>query len=226
MSEKIAIGYTRLSQESDTSIDNQKRHIRKYADEHEYNLDQIYDEGEKSSGFSPDNLDEYQKVRQRINQDEDLDAVLLNDKRRLVRDIDEVMRVIPDLRQRNVELHTYHDEQLDLSDPMRAAIEILQAAAAHEEKMTEIKKAIESVEDRLSEGLDHGPPRYGMEYRPDGKYQRPGDKFETVERIWELRDDGWTYSGIEEETGVPSSTAQRIVDDREWYIKRKAMHQN
>lgn len=219
-----AVGYTRLSQDSDTSIDRQKRHIREYADQHDFELEHIYNDGEYSSGFETDTREDYQELRGRIREG-DLDAVLVNDKRRLARDVDEVMRLIPDLRTENIELHTYEDGLLDLSDPLKAAIEILQAAAAHEEKLKEIRRAIESVEERLDAGYDHGPERFGMEYRDDGKYQKPSDDFETVEKIWELRDDGVGFEEIEERTGVPSSTVHRIVENRDWYMERKRMHE-
>jgi DNA invertase Pin-like site-specific DNA recombinase len=215
-----ALGYTRLSQDSDTSIDRQKRHIKEYAVENGLDLEEpIYDDGEQASGWDSERS-EYQKLRERITGDDAVDALILNDKRRIARDIDEVMRLVPDLRQHGVELHTYQDGQLDLSDAMRAAIEILQAAAAHKEKLEEIEKSIEAVQERIEDGYDHGPPRFGMEYGPNGKYQQPNDEFETVEEVWALRDEGLSYSDIEDKTGVPSSTAQRIVENREWYLKR------
>lgn len=218
-----AIGYTRLSQDSDTSIDRQKRHIKEYAAENGLDLEQpIYDDGEQASGWDSERS-QYQALRERITGDDDVDALILNDKRRIARDIDEVMRLVPDLRQHGVELHTYQDGQLDLSDAMRAAIEILQAAAAHKEKLEEIEKSIEAVQERIEDGYDHGPPRFGMEYGANGKYQQPSDNFEIVEKVWSLRDEGLSYGAIEDETGVPSSTAQRIVDNRDWYRKRVDM---
>ncbi len=214
-----ALGYTRLSQDSDTSIDRQKRHIREYATEHGFDLERIYDDGEQSSGWDS-SRGEYQELRRRIVDDESVQQLLLNDKRRIARDIDEVMRLVPDLRQHDVELHTHQDGRLDLSDPMRAAIEILQAAAAHKEKLEEIKKSIEAVEERLEAGYDHGRARFGMEYGPDGRYQQPGDDFEKVLAVLKHRDNGLTYSEIESETGVPRSTANRVVLKREWYEER------
>jgi len=219
-----AVGYTRLSQQSDTSIDRQKQHIRAYADEHGFDVDRIYDDGQGASGFESAR-EEYRELRDRVETTDEIDAIIVNDKRRLARDVDEVMRLIPDLRQNSTELHTCRDGQLDLSDAMRAAIEILQAAAAHEEKMEEIEKSIEAVEERLSAGYDHGPPRFGMRYREDGQYQEPADNFEKVEKIWRLREDGCSYSEIEEETEVPSSTAQRVVENRDWYLEREQMAQ-
>lgn len=219
-----ADGYTRLSQQSDTSIKRQKRHIEAYANEHGYALQTIHDDGEQSSGFDTERQ-EYQRLRDRIEAGV-IDAVIVNDKRRLARDIDEVMRLIPELRTNDVELHTYQDGELDLSDPMKAAIEILQAAAAHEEKMQEIEKAIEAIEEKQERGDDLGRPRFGMEYdESDPPQQVPGDDFETVLEILRMKTKGASYNDIESELGVPSSTAQQVVDRREWYVRRSKLEE-
>ena len=127
-----AIGYTRLSQESDTSIDRQKRHIRAYADENGLTLEAIFDDGERSSGFD-ESREEYQRVRKRVQSGE-VAAVVVNDKRRLARDFDETMRLVLDLREHDIEAHTFQEGRLDLSDPVQAAVEVLQAASEHEAK--------------------------------------------------------------------------------------------
>jgi len=215
----IAIGYTRLSQQSDTSIERQRSHIKEYADERGWQLATVYDDGERASGFDS-NREQYQRLRDRVRDDADVGAVVVNDKRRLARDIDEVMRLIPDLRQAGVELHSHQDGQLDLSDPMRSAIEILQAAAAHEEKMSEIEKAREAVNERLDAGHDHGRPRFGMRYNDSGTRQVPGEDFGRVRRVFELRSDGYTLTEIADRTGIATSTVQRILDNREWYRER------
>lgn len=102
-----AIGYTRLSQESDTSIDRQKRHIREYAAKNNLTLETIYDDGERSSGFD-ESREEYQQVLDRVQAGK-LTAVIVNDKRRLARDFDETMRLVLDLREHDVEAHTYQE---------------------------------------------------------------------------------------------------------------------
>jgi len=127
-----SIGYTRLSQESDTSIDRQKRHIHEYVVDLSFELETIYDDGERSSGFD-ESREEYVKLRDRVQSGE-IEAVVVNDKRRLARDFDETMRLVLDLREHDVEAHTYQEGQLDLSDPVQAAVEVLQAASEHEAK--------------------------------------------------------------------------------------------
>lgn len=215
----IAVGYTRLSQQSDTSIERQRSHIEEYADERGWQLATVYDDGERASGFDS-NREQYQRLRDRVRDDADVGAVVVNDKRRLARDIDEVMRLIPDLRQAGVELHSHQDGQLDLSDPMRSAIEILQAAAAHEEKMSEIEKAREAVNERLDAGHDHGRPRFGMRYNDSGTRQVPGEDFGRVRRVFELRSDDHTLTEIADTTDIATSTVQRILDNRDWYRER------
>lgn len=217
-----AIAYTRLSQASDTSIDRQKRHIREYAEENGFLLLQMYDDGEQASGFDTEEREEYQQLRQHVTGEADYalpDAVIVNDKRRLARDVDEVMRLIPDLRQYEVELHTYQDGALDLSDPMRASIEILQAAAAHEEKLEEIRKSIEATEERLEKGYDHGEPPTGLTFDDDGRYWVPADGFYRCLRAIAYKDQGVSLRGIEDRTGIPYTTVGRIVDRRDKYEK-------
>jgi len=52
--------------------------------------------------------EEYQKARSRVQSGE-IDAVVINDKRRLARDFDETMRLILDLREYGVEAHTFEE---------------------------------------------------------------------------------------------------------------------
>lgn len=216
-----AIGYTRLSQQSDTSIARQRDHIREYADSHGFELVDVFDDGEGASGFEADARPAYQAVVEHVRNG-DVDAVVVNDKRRLTRDVDEAMRLIPTFRENGVELHTHQDGPLDLSDPLRAAIEIVSAAAAFEEKRAEIDKAKEAVADRVDDpDTDHGRPRFGMRYSDDGRRQVPGEDFDTVLEILRRRDRGATYEAIEDELGVPSSTARRVVERRAWYIDRE-----
>lgn len=212
-----AYGYTRLSQVSDTSIERQTEHIRAYAAEHGYDVAHIYDDGQRASGFDVER-EAYQTLRDNVA---DVDAVIVNDKRRLARDIDEVMRLIPDLRQHGVELHTYQDGQLDLSDPMHAAIEILQAAAAYEEKMAEIEKAREAVAERIERGDAHGQPPFGMQYGPEKRRFVPDpEEIDTVAEICAARDGGATLQTISDDTGVPLGTVWRVLDRREWYAEQ------
>lgn len=206
----VAIGYTRLSQDSDTSIDRQKRHIREYASDHGFELETIYDDGERSSGFETESRDEYQRVRERVR-DNDVDAVVVNDKRRLARDFDETMRLILDLRKYEIEAHTFEDGQLDLSDPMQVAIEVVQAASEHKAKKKEIERAKEAVRERQEDGCYQGTPPFGLEFAADKCHlQKNSEEWETLEYVWGASNRGESYAEIEAETGLSKATISRI----------------
>lgn len=213
-----ADGYTRLSQESDTSIDRQKRHIREYAEEHGLNLVRIHDDGERSSGFD-DDREEYQALRDRV-QSGDLAAVIVNDKRRLARDFDETMRLVLDLREHDVEAHTYQAGKLDLSEPVQAAVEVLQAASEHEAKKKEIERAKEAVQERLDSGHDHGRPPIGLRFDEAGEQWVPDreGRFEDVVAAIEMVENGATYSDVQEAVGIPPSTMSGVMERRDRYL--------
>ncbi len=216
-----ALGYSRLSQQSDTSIERQERNIRDYADENGFRLaSPIYSDGQGASGWETDERPEYQQLKDELSSGA-VDAVIVNDKRRLTRDVDEAMRLIPEFRENGVELHTCQDGPLDLSDPIRAAIEIVSAAAAHEEKMEEIEKAREATQERVDDPeIDHGRPRFGMEYNEDGTRQVPGDRYGDVLEIFRMDSRGATLEEIAEEVDVAVSTVSRVLKRREWYVRR------
>ena len=214
-----AIGYTRLSQESDTSIGRQKRHIREYADENGLTLETIYDDGERSSGFD-ESREEYQQVRDRVQSGE-IAAVVVNDKRRLARDFDETMRLVLDLREHDVEAHTFQEGQLDLSDPVQAAVEVLQAASEHEAKKKEIERAREAVQERIDSGHDHGRPPTGFRFDEAGERWVPDreGRFEDVVEAIQMVEDGATYADVHEELGISPSTMSGVMDRKERYLQ-------
>jgi DNA invertase Pin-like site-specific DNA recombinase len=214
-----AYGYTRLSDTSQVSIANQRQHIEVYAEEHGLDLVDVLSDGEQSSGFDVDDLEAFDKLRERITVG-DADAIIVNDKRRLVRDENEVMRLIADLRSNEVELHTHQSGQVDLEEPMQAAIEILRASSAAEEKRKEIERAKEAIREKQDAGHDLGRPRFGMTYSDDGTEQVPGEEFDTVLEILRWDRLGKTLREIEEETGVPKSTVANVLERREWYVQR------
>ncbi len=218
-----AIGYTRLSQTSDTSIPNQKENIRAYVREQGWELVDILDEGDRSSGFAIDELPKWDSLKQRVV-DGAVDAVVVNAKRRIARDENEVMRFIADLRSNGVELHTHQSGEVSLEEPMQAAIEILRASTAAEEKRKEIERSKQAIQKKQERGDDLGRPRFGMTYSDDGRKQVPGERFEDVIEIIQLNNRGRTYDEISERTGVPTSTVGRVVKRAEWYIEREKFH--
>jgi DNA invertase Pin-like site-specific DNA recombinase len=214
-----AVGYTRLSQESDTSIDRQKRHIRAYADENDLTLEAIYDDGERSSGFD-ETREEYQRVRERVQSGE-ISAVIVNDKRRLARDFDATMRLVLDLRENDVEAHTYQEGRLDLSDPVQAAVEVLQAASEHEAKKKEIERAREAVQERIENGCDHGRPPIGFRFDDAGERWVPDreGRFDDVVEAIRMVENGATYRDVQEELGIAPSTMSGVMDRRDRYLQ-------
>ena len=219
MSETTAAGYARLSQESDTSIQRQRRNIREYCEEHGFDLAELDDDGEQASGFDAERP-RYQELVEGVRAGA-YDVVVLNDKRRIARDVDEVMRLVPDFRESGTELHTVRDGPLDLEDPLTAAIEIVSAAAAHEEKMEEIEKSIEAIREKQERGDDLGRPRFGMRYDDSvPPRQVPGERFDDVLEILRMRARDNSYREIAEALDVSTATAKRVVDRREWYIRR------
>ena len=214
-----AIGYVRLSQRSDASIERQRENIDTYAEENGFTLERVYSDGQESSGFDGERS-EYIDLVESVRSGE-IDAVIANDKRRLSRDVDEVMRLVADFRENDVEWHTFKSGAMNLSDPMRAAIEVVRAAAAHEEKMREIEKSQEATAERVDDpDVDHGRPRFGMTYSEDGRRQVPGDRFGDVQEILHLRNDGMSYADISDRVGVATSTVYRVVGAAGWYRER------
>jgi len=213
----VAIGYTRLSQSSDTSIPRQKEHIRSYAEQHSFDLGEIYDDGERSSGFDSDRA-EFQNVRARVS-DGEIDAIIVNDKRRLARDFDETMRMILDCREHNIQIHTFQEDQLDISDPMNAAIEVIQAASDYEAKKKEIAKAKEAVKDRTENGCYHGKPPLGLQFADDNCHlEKDQLEWDTVCNIIERRQAGEKVTVVADDEGVSTATVSRVANrGYEWY---------
>lgn len=210
-----AIGYTRLSQDSDTSIERQKRHIRAYCEDNDLHLETIYDDGEFSSGFDIERS-EYQKVREAINE-ERVDAIVVDKKNRIGRDFDERMRFVLALREHGVDLHAYRRGLIDLSDPTDAAVESVHAAKDDEAKRQEIEDAKEATRERIEAGYDHGRPPFGLQFDEDGHYWVPGEDYYRALRVIAARDQGWSYREIASELPVSRSAARRIVERREKY---------
>ena len=210
-----AVGYTRLSQKSDTSIDDQKKAIKAYCSQRGLELLRIYDDGEGSSGFDTERP-EYAKVRELMRADK-IDAVVVRDRSRLGRDFDERMQFVLDLRRSEVSLHAAREGLVDLSDPYAVVMESMRAATDDSGKREEIEKAREKVAERVSNGYYHGRPPFGTQFSSDKTRLVPGDEFETVVEVLGMIDAGDSYRNIHEETGVSLGTISRIKERREDY---------
>lgn len=176
-----AIGYTRLSQASDTSIANQKDNIEEYIREKDWELVDILDDGEGSSGFT-DDRPEYQSLLDMLPH---VDVVVCNDNQRLARDPDEAMEVVLELRRADVEYHTWDDGKIDLSDPLDAIIAMLQGVIAGQAKLNEIKKAKEAIEKRQKQGYYQGGIPYGLRMDKETKrLEKDPVEWQRCEQIW------------------------------------------
>lgn len=215
-----AIGYTRLSQKSDTSIDRQKRRIRDYCDNHDLELEEIFDEGERASGFDTDRA-EYQKVRNKIEEG-DVGAIVVNDRQRIGRDADERLLFVISLRQQDIELHTSMEGQINLSDPTNLALESFHAAKDDAGKREEIKKSKQAVEERQENGCYHGTPPKGLEFAEDKCHLQKSEEWDDLEDAFELfEEDDNTLREISEETGFTVSTLSRMRSRGLSYYQKK-----
>lgn len=215
-----AKGYKRLSQSSDTSLPRQEEHIREYADQHGFDLLHIYDDGERSSGFDS-TREKFQQLRSDVA-DGNMGAIIVNDKRRLARDFDATMRLILDCRENNIEIHTYQDGQLDISDPMNAAVEVLMAASDYEAKKQEIAKAKEAVEERKEVGCYHGTPPFGLTFADDKCHlERDDEQWQTLQNIIDRREDEEPVAEIADDVDPSPATVSRVANRGvAWYEEK------
>ena len=93
--DKTARGYKRLSDVSDTSLQRQQRRIEQYAEENDLELEFVYDEGQKASGWNS-NREQYQKMLADAEAGE-FDILVVADGSRLGRDKKERLRTFLDL---------------------------------------------------------------------------------------------------------------------------------
>lgn len=86
-------------------------------------------------------------------------------------------------------------------------------------KEEEIRKAKRALRIKKDRGDDLGRPRFGYTYNTAKTDQVPEDgEFERALRVIQLRDEGETYSEVENETGVSQGTIANILSRREEYL--------
>ena len=213
-------GYVRLSQEGrDTSLDKQKESIRDYCTTNDLQLVTTLNDGKRTSGFDTDR-EAYQTLLSKLDSG-DIEAVVVRDRARLARDFDERLRLLTLFRDCDIEWHVIEaGGQIEIGDVQTAAMEAVHAAMDHAKKMAEIERARDAVAERMDSDMDHGRPKFGMEYDDAGEYQVPGEDFEKVVDILRQRADGASYSEIAGATGVSRSTVHKVVNRRQWYEAR------
>lgn len=211
-----ALGYTRLSQTSDTSISDQKEEIRNLADQHEFNLLHIYDDGQRSSGFDNDRPEYTQMVAH--TDEQDIDAIIVRDTDRLSRDKKERVMLLFELESKDIEVWTTQSgEPVDFEDDEGFLLEVLRAYFDDVFKRREIEKAKRKIQQRIDKGFYHGRPPYGLQYNDQKTQLTPDEEFETAVRILQMRDDGYTYEDICDATGESYGRVYRTVNNRELY---------
>jgi DNA invertase Pin-like site-specific DNA recombinase len=211
-----AAGYTRLSQDSDTSIDRQKEEIKEYCRKQDLELREIFDDGERTSGYNIER-EQYQRLKEKL---QEIDTVVARDRQRLGRDFDERMQFILDLRQTDTALHITTEGEIDLSDPYSVVMESMQSASDDKSKRKEIEKAKKEVQKRQEKGYYQGKPPFGLQFDDEKKYLVPDENFETALKVLKLRDQDKSYPDISDELGITTSKAYRINQNRDLYHEK------
>ncbi|WP_158294488.1 MULTISPECIES: recombinase family protein [Halorubrum] len=214
---EVAIGYTRLSQKSDASIDDQKQEIRDLADEQGFNLTRIYDDGELASGFDSERP-EYLQMQTDL-EDGLADVLIVRGRDRLSRDKRERSMLMYDIGDWGIELWTTTDRaRIELNSDEAWLIEMIQAYIDDVAKRREIQRARTKIQQRVDAGFHQGRPRYGTKFDEQREHLVPGDNFGEVITAIEMREAGESFRSIVEQTAIPStSTLSRILEREDWY---------
>lgn len=215
----IAVGYTRISRDNDTSIPNQKNEIKHYADENGYNLTKIYDEGELSSGFN-NQREKYQEMILDI-EDKDIDAIIVRDMSRISRDKTERIKFLFDMEEMDVEIISTQKGVIDIGEDEEWIIEILSSYMDDRAKRKEIQRSKREIEKRKEKGYYQGRPPYGYRFDDEGKYltEHP-QQYKKAMKAIEMRENNHTYQEIQDETGISLGTIYRILDRKDMYTEQ------
>ena len=217
MATKVAIGYTRLSQKSDASIDDQKQEIRDLADEQGFELTRIYDDGELASGFDSERP-EYLQMQTDL-EDGLADVLIVRGRDRLSRDKRERSMLMYDIEDWSVELWTTTERaRIEFNSDEAWLIEMIQAYIDDVAKRREIQRARTKIQQRVDAGYHQGRPKYGTEFDEQKEHLVPGDNFGDVITAIEMREAGESFRSIVEQTSIPStSTLSRVLERKDWY---------
>lgn len=215
-----AVGYTRLSQDG-LSIPEQKESIREYCERQDLDLDRIYDDGERASGYDVSERPEYRALRARVRNNA-VDAVVVRDTGRIGRDFDERMYFVLDCRGSGIELHSVEGGKHDLSDPYSVVIETAQAAGDDVQKRHEIERSKEATRQRIENGCYHGKPPFGLQFADDKCHlERDEDEFTVVESILDRRAVGDRVVDVAEDFEVSTATVTRVTQrGLDWYREK------
>jgi DNA invertase Pin-like site-specific DNA recombinase len=219
MNERYDI-YARLSQTGrDKSIDTQIEDCLAYAREQDLPVGEVHNEGEKASGFKPDDRPEYQTLRELIRAGE-LSGVIIRDDKRLTRDQVDLYRLFADMIENGVELHVAREGEIDLSD-ISGAVKLFTTTVSNKEKEKEMDEALRAIEEKRANGMPHGRPLRGTKYNADKTALVPDKRgeWDAVWRVVELHesDDDYSQRDLVDETGIPLGAVNRILKKRDRY---------
>ena len=212
-----AVGYVRLSQESDHSIAAQKAEMREFCAEQRFDLVQIYDDGERASGFDA-SRPAYQEML--VTAEEGgVDVIAARDRDRLSRDRRERAALLNDLDELDIDVYaTESGECVDLDDGEEWLMEMLRAYMDDVHKRREIERARCAVERRVEQGYYQGRPPFGLQFDDAGQYLVPDpDEFHVAREILGRRDRGESYREIGAAVGVTKDVVAGVLDRREKY---------
>jgi len=182
-----AYGYSRLSQTSRRSIEDQKAAIDGYcASSNRLDLVDICNDGKYQSGFKHEHRAEYLRLKELIESG-DADAVVVRGTERLGRDFNERMRFVLLLREHSVELHDTERGRVEIEDEYAAGVEGIHAAGDDQTKRKEIRRLTTALLKKRARGEFMGEPPIGTQYVEDKTAIEPDDAFQRVLSIIELK---------------------------------------
>ena len=214
-----AVGYVRLSQESDTSISSQIEDIKRYCEKEGYTLEKIFNEGEKVSGWDLERskfkeMVEY--VRMRKNK---VKIIVVRDGSRLGRVFKDRLYWLLYFDRLGIEVHTIQG-RIDPDNPTELLIESVKAYSDDVVKRGEIERAKREIKKRRERGLPLGRPPYGFRYSKDKtRLEIDPEEFEKALKVIELRDEGHSWREISSIVDIPITTARRVWMRKEKYKK-------
>jgi DNA invertase Pin-like site-specific DNA recombinase len=211
-----AYGYTRLSEESDTSIEQQKVEIREYASEAGLALVDILDDGEWSSGYDT-GRDAYRDLVERVR-DGKVDAVIVRGTDRLGRVYDERELLKIWMRKTDTELHDTRRGHVDIQDVWRASVEGIRAAADDQQKRKEIEQAVDETERRIEAGYWQGRPPFGLEFDDDKQYLVPGEGFDAAITAIRAHRAGVSVRDAGAKAELSRGTTERVLSHADEYL--------
>lgn len=214
---EIAVGYVRLSEQG-KSIPAQRSLIREYCESRGFDLIEIYDDGQRSSGYSEER-EQYQAMLARLEEG-DVGHVVVRDRARLARDSKDRLRLLLDLDDMGVDVHVAETgEVIDLDEAYSLTRESAQADADDREKRKEAERGRREIERRQEQDLPVGAPPFGLEYSDAGDELLPSENYDVAINILERREAGESSRSIARDDGVPVSkdTVRRIEDRAELY---------